>query len=208
MSDPPIQRVEVPSGGVTRRDQFLMAMYKEMWGNINRHILVVWQSLGFLAGTFTLFALVASKAVSLDLASTIIAGTTAWFLAHLVDANYWYGRNLAIIVNIERQFLSASDLRLIHPYFKEHRGHSVLDHLAIQASLGIGLWTAAMVYHFGYRILPGIGSPWSTLDPIRSAPYIASAIGLGLLSVFLKKQRNRYEQFLRDAPGAPLASGD
>src|SRR6266446_406966 len=165
---------EPQSGGVSRRDQFLIGMYKEMWGNINRHILVVWQSVGLLAGTFTLFALVASKAISLDLASTIIAGTAAWLLAHLVDANYWYSRNLAIIVNIERQFLTASDLRLIHPYFKEHRAHSFLDHLAIQACLGIGLWATVLAYHFWHRVLPGIGAPWSTFDLPCAAPYATS----------------------------------
>lgn len=188
--------------GTSRRDEFLMVMYKEMWGNINRHILVVWQSVGLLAGTFTLFALVASRAISLDLATTIIAGTAAWLLAHLVDANYWYSRNLAIIVNIERQFLGASDLELIHPYFKEHRTPSdVLDHLAIQACLGAGLWTGVILYHFWRKVLPGVGAPWSTFDPVRVAPYVASAVCLALLWGFLNKQRDRYDKFLRSAPG-------
>jgi hypothetical protein len=196
------------SGVVSRRDQFLIAMYKEMWGNINRHILVVWQSVGLVAGTFTLFALVASKAIPLDLACTVVAGATAWLLAHLVDANYWYSRNLAIIVNIERQFLTAQDLHLIHPYFKDHRPHSVLDHLSIQGFLGIGVWAAVMVYHFFLRVLPGIGAPWSTFDATRSAPYCTSAISMILLWKFVNKQRDHYDCFLKDAPGAPVRPED
>jgi hypothetical protein len=197
------ERLEADGDGASR-DQFLIAMYREMWGNINRHILVVWQSVGLLAGTLTLFALVGSNAISLDFASTIIALTTAWLLAHLVDANYWYSRNLAIITNIERQFLTTTDLRHIHPYFKEHRAHSVLDHLAIQGYLALGIWITVMVYHFWRRVLPGIGAPWSAFDPARTSPYVASAIGLILLVQFLKKQRERHSKFLRDAPGLPV----
>jgi len=203
MSDQ-VESLEVEGSGASRRDQFLIAMYKEMWGNINRHILVVWQSIGLLAGTFTLFALVGNNAISLDFATTIIVLTTAWVFAHLLDANHWYGRNLAIIVNIERQFLTAPDLRLIQPYFKEHRAHSVLDHLAIQAYLSIGVWMTVMVYHFWHRVLPGIGLPWSTFDPARASPYATSAISFVLLFRFWKKLQKRHSEFIKNAPGLPV----
>lgn len=198
------EHLEADASRSTSRDQFLIAMYREMWGNINRHILVVWQSVGLLAGTFALFALVGNNAISLDFASTIIALTTAWVLAHLVDANYWYGRNLAIIINIERQFLTPADLRHIHPYFKEHRKYSMLDHLAIQGYLAFGIWLTVMVYHFWHRVLPGLGANWSAFDPARASPYVASAISLILLLRIWKKQRKRYTKFLTDAPGLPI----
>ena len=198
------EHLEPDASGEAARGQFLIAMYREMWGNINRHILVVWQSVGLLAGTFALFALVGSGAISLDFASTIITLTTAWLLAHLVDANYWYGRNLAIITNIERQFLTAADLRHIHPYFKEHRNYSMLDHLKIQGYLAFGIWITVMVYHFWHRVLPGLDASWSTFDPARASPYVASAISLLLLLRLWNKQRKRYKKFLTDAPGLPI----
>ena len=56
-----------------RRDEFLMAMYGEMWENINRHIVVVWQSVGVLAGAFAALIVGEQTAVSLDVSATIVA---------------------------------------------------------------------------------------------------------------------------------------
>ena len=39
-----------------QQNEFLMKMYAEMWGNINRHILVVWQSVSVLVATFVSIA--------------------------------------------------------------------------------------------------------------------------------------------------------
>src|SRR5437773_7456899 len=122
------------------RTQFLLEMYKQMWSNINRHIVVVWQSVSVLLGTFAVFALVEKRVVSLDFASALMVVIAAWLAAHVIDANYWYNRNLAIIVNIERQFLTVEDLRLIHPYFGSPRRTTILDHLKIQAVLAGGVY--------------------------------------------------------------------
>jgi hypothetical protein len=94
------------------RTQFLLEMYKQMWSNINRHIVVIWQSISVLLGAFAVFALVEKKVISLDVASVLMVLIAGWLVAHVVDANYWYNRNLAIIANIERQFLNATDLQI------------------------------------------------------------------------------------------------
>jgi hypothetical protein len=48
------------------------------------------------------------------------------------DASYWYDRNLGIIANIERQFLTKNNLNDIQYYFAEHRPTSkMLTHLRI-----------------------------------------------------------------------------
>ena len=113
-----------------RRDQFLIEMYKQMMNDINRHILVVWQSIATLVAAFAVFALVEKKVITLDIATSIIVLLCAWLCVHLLDASYWYNRNLAIIANIERQFLMTSDLRDIHHYFGSHRpGNRMIKHL-------------------------------------------------------------------------------
>jgi hypothetical protein len=83
-----------------RRADFLIEMYKQMWTNINRHILVVWQSVSVLVGTLAAFALVEKKVISLDVACALVVLISAWLVAHTIDANYWFNRNLAIISNI------------------------------------------------------------------------------------------------------------
>jgi hypothetical protein len=186
------------------RMQFLLEMYRQMWGNVNRHIVVIWQSISVLLGTFAVFALVEKRIVSLDFASSLMVLIAAWLLAHVVDANYWYNRNLAIIVNIERQFLNASDLRLIHPYFGRHRGTTILDHLGIQAALGGGVYILIILYHFSDRIWPGIGSPWSNFEFLRTLPYFVSLVTAILLIKHKGKHERSYKELLQQSPGASI----
>ena len=103
------------------RERLLLQMYDQMFNDINRHIMVVWQSVGVLVGAFAIFALTEKQVVTVDVAASLIVLIAGWSLAHLYDAAYWYNRNLVIIANIERQFLRQSDLRDIHYYFGAHR---------------------------------------------------------------------------------------
>ena len=63
------------------RKEFLLRMYDQLWNNINRHILVVWQSVGVLVGTFAIFSLVEKKIISIDIASTLIILISSWLIA-------------------------------------------------------------------------------------------------------------------------------
>lgn len=57
---------------VNLQEQFLIAIYTKMWENINRHILVVWQSVGVLAGAFAALMLAENKTIPLDYAATLV----------------------------------------------------------------------------------------------------------------------------------------
>ncbi len=54
------------------RPQFLIEIYKEMMADINRHIMVVWQSVGVVLGSFAIMGLVEKRVVSLDYASSLL----------------------------------------------------------------------------------------------------------------------------------------
>src|SRR6185437_4233648 len=137
-----------------RRD-FLLAMYGQLMNDINRHIVVVWQSVGVLFGAFAIFALVEKKTISLDIATSLILMLCAWLIAHVYDAGYWYNRNLVIIANIERQFLRQSDLREIHYYFGRHRKTgSLITHLEIQICLAVGVGLLLLVTHLFTVVIP------------------------------------------------------
>src|SRR6266511_2529460 len=98
------------------RYELLLRMYDQMFSDINRHIQIVWQSVGVLASTFGILVGILAlfeKQVPIGLANALLDVATAlimlivgWLLAHVYDASYWYNRNLVIIANIERQFLS------------------------------------------------------------------------------------------------------
>jgi hypothetical protein len=188
-----------------RRDQFLLAMYGEMWGNINRHILVIWQSVTALLGAFAALALIQKGVISLDFACGLLVLICAWVVAHVIDANYWFARNQLIITNIERQFLNANDEKLIHPYFLEHRQRVTLDHLSIQCALAAGVFLLIIGWHFCARVLPILRTPWTGSDWSRSLPYVVSVLSAGGLFWLRHKHKDSYAQLLARSPGLTVA---
>lgn len=191
------------------REELLLKMYDQMFNDINRHIMVVWQSIGVLVGAFAIFALVEKKVASLDIAASIVLLLSAWLLAHLFDASYWYNRNLVIIANIERQFLMKEDLKNIHYYFGAHRPkNKMIEHLRIQLALGIGLGGIVLCYHFLERVLPGFSSPISSFEPIRALPYFLVVVSFFYLLNVKKHTKEKYEEFLKNSPGINVDTQD
>lgn len=187
---------------MNNREELLLKMYDQMFNDISRHIMVVWQCVGVLVGAFAIFALVEKNVVPLDIAASIVLLLCFWLMCHLLDAAYWYNRNLVIIANIERQFLVQDDLRQIHYYFGQHRPNNVMiEHLKIQFYLGIGLASIVMVYHFIERVAPGLNQPMSNFEFIRATPYILVVLAIFYIRYLTKKLDNKYQEFLRNSPG-------
>ena len=193
------------AGTVTTRDErkeFLLRMYDQMFNDIDTHILVVWQSIGVVVGAFALFALVEKQVIPVDYACAIMVLLSVWLLAQLYDASYWYNRNLVIIANIERQFLSKEDLRSIHYYFGKHRKKSaMLSHLRIQFWLGSSILLLFLLYHFMQRVLPGIGDPEARFELERSLPYIILLASIVFLVRLRANRIEAYQEFIKNSPG-------
>jgi hypothetical protein len=179
-------------------------MYTEMWNNINRHLTIVWQSVGVLAGAFAGIALLQRQAVTLDLATSLIVIVATWHVGHVYDANTWFNRNLGIIANIERQFLSKDDARLIHFYFAEghRRPGTLVSHLKVQFYFGIGVATIAIVYHAASRLVPLLGQSLSCHDLVRCLPYVTAVGCFAWLHNFRSEQVRKQSEFSERSPGA------
>jgi hypothetical protein len=186
-----------------RRD-FLLAMYGQLMNDINRHIVVVWQSVGVLFGAFAVFALVEKKIISLDIAASLILILCTWVIAHVYDAGYWYNRNLVIIANIERQFLKPSDLHDIHYYFGRHRKTgSLITHLEIQMYLAIGVALLVLAAHFFTEVIP-IWQNNKAGTGLTYLPWAAALLGLCFWGWSKRKFATRYETFLANSPGIEI----
>lgn len=194
---------------VDDRRELLLRMYDQMFNDINRHIMVVWQSVGVLVGAFAIFALTEKQLISLDVASALIVLIAGWSLAHHLDASYWYNRNLAIIANIEKQFLVETDLKEIHYYFGSHRpGNKMIIHLRIQVMLALGIAAVIVIFHFSQRVLPGIGGSWTSFDILRGLPYFFGA-ALAIYLLWLRGNRNRsYREFIGNSPGRDVDTSE
>ena len=132
------------------RQEFLLTMYSEAWRNIERHILVVWQTAGVVGATFAALLFAEKVTVPFDLAISFELLVIGWLYAHILDAEFWFRRNLHIIQNIERQFLDPADASHIHPFFLPRPPGSrppSLDHLAIQKQLARALFVGVLGFH-------------------------------------------------------------
>lgn len=190
---------------MSARQEFLLRMYDQMFNDINRHIMVVWQSIGLVIGAFALLSLVEKDIVPLDIASSLIACTAFWAAANHTDSSYWYNRNLCIIANIERQFLEEGDLRSIHYYWGSHRPKNrMIYHLKIQQWLVFSIAVLVLVFHFAERVAPGLSQPFSHFEIQRALPYLVAIAGFAML-LYVQSDRNAsYEEFLRNSPGATV----
>ena len=193
---------------MSRRDDFLARMYEQLWGNINRHLIVVWHSVSVVVGAFALLAFVEKKTLSLDVAASLLMFMAAWLIAHVLDASHWFNRNLVIIANIERQFLREEDLRHIHHYFAGHvSAKHVVRHLQIQLAFGIGVGLTILVHHFLMRVLPALQYRFLWEAEI-AMPYIAALASIVYLSHFRRRTVNAQRELLEKEPGAQLSDGE
>jgi len=184
------------------RADFLIAMYNQLMNDINRHIVVVWQSITALLGAFAVWSLVEKGTISLDIAVTLIIGVAIWVLMHVYDAAYWYNRNLVMIANIERQFLKSSDLREVHYYWGQHRtSGTMLTHLKLQLYLAVGIAALVFGIHFSEVIVPLIPKQFAGTKLQNFLPVVAAIMGLLVWLWRRSVASQKYAEFLKNSPG-------
>jgi hypothetical protein len=189
-----------------RRDELLIKMYDQLWNSINSHILVVWQSIGTVFGAFAILSLVEKSLISVHLAAAAILGLCLWLIANVYDASHWYNRNLAMIRNIEVDFLSAQDTRLISFYSFRTNPKKMIAHLKIQLWLEIILTLSVSTVHLIGQVIPYLNNPdKKSIDPFEiSLPYLILLVGIIILTIIKKGQDKEYNAFLINSPGKPI----
>ncbi len=160
-------------------------MYGQMWNNINRHVMIVWQSVTAIVGSLALFSLVEKGVVGLDMGTTFVVIVGAWLLAHTYDSSAWFNRNQAIISAIEEELLSDELAKRLHPVIGKRRIISdMVLQFRIQQWLALAILILVLGHHFVTRVWLGFGSALTRFEPARSVPYLAALAALvGLVLV-------------------------
>ena len=185
------------------RKEFLLRMYDQLFNEINTHILVVWQSIGVLVSTIAVYALVEKSILNIDIANSIIVLICGWLLAHVIDAGYWYNRNLAIISNIEKLFLTEGDLRDVHYYFGKHRpDNKMLTHLLIQMIFSNVILFFVIGIQIFNRLIPALqNKTFTSLMLLPLLLFIALCVILARENIL---NNEKYQEFLINSPGIPI----
>jgi hypothetical protein len=131
------------------RNDFLINMYNQAFNNINRHIVIVWQTISILAASFVSILLSEKYDISIWISSILLIVYIVWMISHIIDAEHWFKRNLHIITNIEKNFLTKNDLVLVHPYINtDVKYETMIDSFRIQIFFACTVWIFMLVYLF------------------------------------------------------------
>ncbi len=189
------------------RTDFLLEMYKQMCSEMDRHIKATWQIVGVLLSTFAVFVLVEKDVISPNIAAAIIIAVCELTVAIIIEANFWYNRNLVIVANIERQFLTGQDdAKEIHYYFLKHRtGNAYLDMMKMQVIFVLIILFIVLAYHFGDVILPTFSFK-NSFDFSKTIPYVVLIGGGIFLIVFHYKRKKNYNEFKTNSPGKDMTA--
>jgi hypothetical protein len=180
-------------------------MYDQMFSDVSRQISVVWEAVTVLAGSFAVLSLVEKQIITSDIAASVIVLLAAWVVAHALEGSYWYFRNLAIIVNIERTFLTRADLTRIHPYFGKYPKYRPLRQLWLQVLLAASIASLALGVHFWVVVRPTLVLTRPCCDWPKLLPYVVCVVCLALLVGLHVRHSANYREFLKECPGPELA---
>jgi hypothetical protein len=140
-----------------------------------------------------------------DYSCALVVLLCGWLAATTLDASNWFNRNLAIITNVERLFLTSHDLSLVHYFFGGHRppGRHA-QHFIIQLWLSGAVGVLVLCYHFVERVLPGLSLPWSNFQLSRALPYLLTPFLLMALVWLQRHYSKKDREFQRKSPGIVL----
>jgi len=193
-----------PGTAYDKRPDFLIAMYEQLMSDINRHIVVVWQMVSVVGAAVVGLVVAEKEGVPTAYAAIVAFLVIAWVLEHLHDSNYWYNRNLVMITNIERVFLTPEDVDRIHPYFASHRpAGSFLKHLAIQRGYALVVAGLVFAYFLARAVFPtlNLSAPFSLSKILVCVAFVAVIIRDQML---LRNYDQKYQEYLDISPGIPV----
>ncbi len=186
------------------RKDFLLAMYKELFNNIDRHISLSWQSISIVAAFLTSFILTEKFKVPSFITVFFLIIIITWTIARLIDAEHWYERNIHIISNIEKIFLTEDDdAKNIHYYFTKNRTKkNKLESVLIQSFASTMLWMIAVGYYV-WRIPKSIKENLHVFDVnIETGVLMSFSVILAiLLYIYRQKNLKSIEKLRTRSPG-------
>ena len=189
-----------------RRSEFLLETYRQTSTHLGRYVTGVWQCVGVVGAALIVFAQEKDKPLN-DYSCALVILLCGWLAATTLDASNWFNRNLAIITNIERLFLSNGDLSAVHFFFGKHRvPGSHAQHFSIQLWLSGAVAILVAAYHFSERVWPGLSLPLTQFDPRRALPYVLFLLVLVALVLLQRDYKKKDEKFRQSSPGVSVQS--
>lgn len=179
-------------------EKILIEMYSQLMHDVKRHVVIVWQSICMLIAAITAFALIKDNLFSLDMAASVALIACIWLLVHVYDSSFWYNRNIAIIDNIEKQFLRQDESGVMKSFFSESHPKGVYLSHCVQRALGISVAVLVLGFQFYETILP-ILLGRTDFEVLNSAPWVIAACGILIWAIKSYSNIKKYDEFIKNS---------
>lgn len=191
------------------RREFMLHLYDKLWMDTEITIKMLWQTILIFFGALATLVLTKYQLSTsnlffpLNMTYTAMILAIMWMLGHIINSSYWFNRNLAMITNIEKQFLNKKDEKLIHYYFLSPRPFKMLPYFKLQFIFILIVGILLILYHFFNFFLPLYKELNFCSLLVKSVifPYYIGIAGTIFLFLLHKAGENKYNEFNIKSPG-------
>lgn len=176
------------------RKEFMLRMYSAFWDCVSRAEDSAWK---IMAAYVALFAGLSFfyQAIGPAGAATIFTIFSYTTIGFALRANAWFLRNMGLISNLEREFLTKEDYEVLVPHFFAKKLHFVNREIWIMQAVSSFLVCVAFLFY----IFPKID-----ICEHRIIVLIVFTLGLFVTIVCGWHYSNEFRQFCLHAPGEEL----
>lgn len=209
-----------------------MRMYDQMYSNIDRQLNFAIKSLfTFFTSSIVVFYIEKNEIIPFSIGVAFAIMVNGWLIAHLIDANYWFFRNLHIVANIEKQFLRYTDLREIHCYFAQKESEEkkdIIEYINEDKSKTVKekkyRWQTSLKIHFIFALAIAssffafwIIKNWNSIlenffDTFKKdyncIPIVVTIISFYLCNKLWRKRKKECLNFIKESPGKEVVYED
>ena len=137
---------------LSKRDEFLLHLYDNLWRSIDRVESGVWQFVALWAIVVGLVVGVTEARISPTVASILSLVLAFWGINVALNAAKWFNRNRLFVVNIEKQFLLQSDLGRILPQSYHDRRPRLWNFLNTVHATAFAASGVVITWHYWSRV--------------------------------------------------------
>lgn len=183
-----------------QRHDFILHYYNMAVKDLDRHLLIGWQTIAVVAGAAASLSLGYKGDLPVPIAVVVTVVVLCWGMLNIIDANFWALRAIAFLANVEAVYFRESDRQFFNPYAGKHPRYELLRTLAYQAWLILALLAVAVVF----AIWSGLdyGSVTEPRDVLLWSLSLWFLLG-GIWVIFTswRRQLGGYRRFVKDSPG-------
>jgi hypothetical protein len=198
-----------PNPGVQPKssdDAFLREYHRELWSSIRHKEQNIMGFLGFYSAVIALLVGIGTRATNIGLVTFLVIFLSYWGIAIVADANWWWARNMRLIVNVQKILFGSAFSSILPKQYLDTPVRMTRIYRIHLNSLALVITVAFIAYLFTAPLKN------SQTDTELLLYFILNTFGVifGLFIVWGRqnKDRRRHFELHKEVPGISIILGD